>query len=88
MISIDTSRWKPTLQKIFCELAIADQGYDRRIDALEAGFCLSCDIHNYVIEVNSVLCKACGYCKEVCILEVFQYSYAFNLSGYQRQCLW
>jgi NAD-dependent dihydropyrimidine dehydrogenase PreA subunit len=33
-------------------------------------------------EVNAVLCKECGYCREVCPQEVFEQSSSLNSSGY------
>jgi formate dehydrogenase (NADP+) beta subunit len=61
---------------------LAEKGYDRETAMREACRCLSCDLRDYGIEVNSLLCKDCGYCKEVCTLGVFQTSDAFNPAGY------
>ena len=34
-------------------------------------------------EVNSALCKECGYCCEVCEQDVFENSEMFNQAGYR-----
>jgi NAD-dependent dihydropyrimidine dehydrogenase PreA subunit len=34
-------------------------------------------------EINSALCKECGYCCEVCEKEVFENSGLFNTAGYR-----
>jgi NAD-dependent dihydropyrimidine dehydrogenase PreA subunit len=60
-----------------------EQGYDDLAAVREAGRCLSCDLRHYHVEVNSLACKECGYCKEVCILDVFRVSGSFNPSGYK-----
>jgi NAD-dependent dihydropyrimidine dehydrogenase PreA subunit len=62
--------------------SVTEQGYDRETAMKEARRCLSCDLRDYSVEVNSLLCKDCGYCKEVCTLGVFQKSDTFNPSGY------
>ncbi len=73
---------KAVLESRLCGFAYTENGYDMKSAMGEARRCLSCDMRYYSIEVNSVLCKACGYCKEVCTLELFQHSDAFNPSGY------
>lgn len=73
---------KASLEKRLCGFGLTEKGYDREAATSEACRCLSCDMRDYSIEVNSVLCKDCGYCKEVCTLGVFQQSDAFNPSGY------
>lgn len=72
-----------SLQDRLCGFGITEQGYDRETAIGEACRCLSCDLRDYHVEVNAALCKDCGYCKEVCILKVFEQSEAFNPSGYQ-----
>ena len=37
----------------------------------------------FQVDVNSSLCKECGYCKEVCPSKVFETSGILNTSGYQ-----
>ncbi|WP_347489981.1 4Fe-4S dicluster domain-containing protein [Desulfoscipio sp. XC116] len=36
----------------------------------------------YIVEVNTAVCKGCGYCKEVCVQKVFETSEKFNTLGY------
>ena len=35
-------------------------------------------------EVNPVFCKACGYCREVCPVQVFEPSDQLNIHGYNN----
>lgn len=49
----------------------------------EARRCLSCDLRSFEVAVDGLLCKDCGYCAEVCGLEVFSRSAEFNPSGYR-----
>ena len=62
--------------------SLSEKGYDRRAAIFEARRCLACDLRDYTVEVNSRLCKGCGYCKEVCPQGLFQVSNSFNPSGY------
>jgi len=72
-----------TLEERLGSFILTEKGYDRETARREACRCLSCDMRDYSVEVNAVLCKDCGYCKEVCILGVFQQSEIFNPSGYK-----
>ena len=63
--------------------ALVEEAYDQETAMLEAGRCLSCDLLVYDVHVDSTLCKDCGYCKEVCGLDVFARSDDFNASGYR-----
>jgi len=49
----------------------------------EAGRCLSCDLREFDVTVNEAACKDCGYCREVCGLEIFERSDRFNPGGYR-----
>ena len=51
--------------------------------AAEASRCLSCDLTDYEVTVSELLCKDCGYCREVCSLGVFEQSVSFNPAGYR-----
>ena len=51
--------------------------------AAEANRCLQCDARRFQITVNPEHCKECGYCAEVCGMEVFQKSKGFNSRGYR-----
>ena len=63
--------------------ALVEQAYDRDTAMREAGRCLSCDLLAYGVQVDAALCKDCGYCKQVCGLDVFKRSDEFNASGYR-----
>ena len=51
--------------------------------AAEAGRCLECDARNFEVVVNTASCKECGYCAEVCSMEVFGPAAGFNARGYR-----
>lgn len=63
--------------------SLVEQAYDRPTATHEAMRCLSCDLREFDVEVNPAVCKDCGYCREVCRLEVFKRSEQFNASGYR-----
>jgi formate dehydrogenase beta subunit len=63
--------------------ALVEHAYDKETAMHEAGRCLSCDLLAYDVHVDAALCKDCGYCKEVCALDVFTRSDDFNASGYR-----
>jgi NADPH-dependent glutamate synthase beta subunit-like oxidoreductase/NAD-dependent dihydropyrimidine dehydrogenase PreA subunit len=63
--------------------ALVEAAYDTQTAIDEASRCLSCDLLAYDVNVNAALCKDCGYCKEVCGLDVFARSDDFNTSGYR-----
>ena len=60
-----------------------ETGYSEGTAVDEALRCLACDARQFTVEVNPDLCKECGYCKEVCSLNVFSPSDTFNPSGYR-----
>ncbi|HWI82989.1 FAD-dependent oxidoreductase [Ramlibacter sp.] len=63
--------------------AVVEQAYDTDSAMREASRCLSCDQRAFAVAVDPVLCKDCGYCREVCAPGVFTRSEQFNASGYQ-----
>lgn len=63
--------------------APVELGYSARTAIQEALRCLGCDVRRFTVEVNPALCKECGYCREVCSLNVFAPSETFNPSGYR-----
>ncbi|MFP3999960.1 MAG: FAD-dependent oxidoreductase [Desulfobacterales bacterium] len=65
------------------EFSLTEKGYGRDTAMKEARRCLSCDLRDYTVEVDFVLCKDCGYCKEVCTLGVFQRLDKYNPAGYR-----
>jgi formate dehydrogenase (NADP+) beta subunit len=66
--------------KGFC---VVESGYDEETAATEAERCLACDIRQYTVEVNPLICKECGYCREMCPADIFGTSDTFNASGYK-----
>lgn len=58
-------------------------GYSKEAAVGEALRCLACDVREFIVEVNPFLCKECGYCREVCSLNVFAASGTFNPGGYR-----
>lgn len=62
---------------------LVECGYDGAAAIHEAARCLSCDLRSYEVTVNAVLCKECGYCREMCSLDIFETSDAFNPGGYK-----
>jgi NADPH-dependent glutamate synthase beta subunit-like oxidoreductase/NAD-dependent dihydropyrimidine dehydrogenase PreA subunit len=63
--------------------ALVEESYDKGTAMHEAGRCLSCDLLAYDVRVDAARCKDCGYCKEVCGLDVFTRSDDFNSGGYR-----
>ncbi|MHB8771290.1 MAG: FAD-dependent oxidoreductase [Syntrophales bacterium] len=62
---------------------LVEFGYDEETASREAGRCLACDIRQYTVEVNPVVCKECGYCMEMCGMEIFAPSESFNAAGFK-----
>ncbi len=60
-----------------------EQPYTRLEAMHEAQRCLSCDLHAFEVRIDAIACKDCGYCSEVCALDVFARSDTFNASGYR-----
>jgi NADPH-dependent glutamate synthase beta subunit-like oxidoreductase len=63
--------------------SLVEAGYDSQTAVAEAKRCLACDNRQYTVEVNPVICKECGYCREMCHLDIFATSESFNASGYK-----
>jgi NADPH-dependent glutamate synthase beta subunit-like oxidoreductase/NAD-dependent dihydropyrimidine dehydrogenase PreA subunit len=63
--------------------ALVEEAYARETAIREAKRCLSCDLLAYAVQVDAARCKDCGYCKDVCGLDVFTRSDEFNASGYR-----
>ncbi len=58
-------------------------GYSPETAVDEALRCLACDVRQFTVEVDPLACKECGYCREVCSLNVFSPSDTFNPAGYR-----
>jgi formate dehydrogenase beta subunit len=53
--------------------------------AAESNRCLDCDARKFEVTVNTDYCKECGYCAEVCGMEVFGAADFFNPKGYRPE---
>lgn len=63
--------------------APVETGYTVETAVDEAFRCLACDARRFTVEVNPLACKECGYCSEVCSLNVFAPSDTYNPAGYR-----
>ena len=57
---------------------------DEQIKA-ETHRCLDCDARKFEVVLNTENCKECGYCAEVCGMEVFAPADYFNAKGYRPE---
>jgi NADPH-dependent glutamate synthase beta subunit-like oxidoreductase len=57
--------------------------YGSKAAMAEAVRCLSCDLCDFDVTINALICKDCGYCREVCSLGIFEQSPDFNPYGYR-----
>ncbi|MBW1942205.1 MAG: 4Fe-4S ferredoxin [Deltaproteobacteria bacterium] len=46
---------------------------------------MNCDARKFEVELNVENCKECGYCAEVCGMEVFGPADFFNAKGYRPE---
>lgn len=53
--------------------------------AAETSRCLDCDARKFEVILNTEHCKECGYCAEVCGMEVFGPAEFFNAKGYKPE---
>jgi len=65
------------------DFEIVEKALDPETAVREASRCLSCDLREFDVTVNETACKDCGYCREVCGLEIFARSDHFNPGGYR-----
>lgn len=65
------------------DIEIVERALDPDTAMREAGRCLSCDLREFDVTINEAACKDCGYCREVCGLEIFTRSDHFNPGGYR-----
>jgi len=60
-----------------------ERAYSGKAAVAEASRCLCCDLRDFDVVINDLICKDCGYCKEVCSFDIFTQSEDFNPSGYK-----
>lgn len=65
------------------DFEIVEKALDPETAVREASRCLSCDLREFDVTVNEAACKDCGYCREVCGLQIFTRSDHFNPGGYR-----
>jgi len=51
----------------------------------ETSRCLNCDARRFEVVLNTEYCKECGYCAEVCGMNVFGPADFFNAKGYRPE---
>lgn len=60
-----------------------EKGYTEFEAIREASRCLECDARKFEVVLNTSFCKECGYCAEVCKMQVFGPAAGFNSKGYK-----
>lgn len=60
-----------------------ERGLSEEQAIAEAKRCLDCDARTFEVVVYPENCKECGYCEEVCGLDVFGPADSFNARGYR-----
>ncbi len=58
-----------------------ESGLEEAAAVAEAGRCLACDARRFLPRVDPALCKGCGYCREICGLDVFRVADGFTGAG-------
>lgn len=66
-----------------CSFVSVELGLTDEMAIKEAGRCKSCDARQFDIKVHGEGCKECGYCIEVCGLDVFGLAEESNKRGYK-----
>jgi len=66
-----------------CNFRPVEMGISEELAIQEAERCRSCDARQFEVLVHGEGCKECGYCIEVCGLEVFNVTDKFNKRGYR-----
>ena len=72
--------WERTAGFDQVELGLTDE----QISA-ETNRCLDCDARQFEVILNTENCKECGYCAEVCNMQVFGPADYFNAKGYRPE---
>jgi formate dehydrogenase beta subunit len=74
---------KIALKKRRATFDSVERAYSGKAAAAEASRCLSCDLRDFDVIINDLICKDCGYCREVCGYDIFKQSDEFNPGGYR-----
>ena len=72
--------WERTAGFDQVELGLTDEQI-----AAETKRCLNCDARQFEVVLNTEHCKECGYCAEVCGMQVFGPADYFNAKGYRPE---
>ncbi len=72
----------PALERIK-NFSLSELGISKEDALYEAGRCLACDLRRWEVQINPNFCKECGYCKEICTLDIFATGHGYNSSGYR-----
>ena len=72
--------WERTSGFDQVELGLTDEQI-----AAETQRCLHCDARQFEVVLNAENCKECGYCAEVCGMNVFGPADYFNAKGYRPE---
>jgi NADPH-dependent glutamate synthase beta subunit-like oxidoreductase len=72
--------WQRTAGFDQVELGLSDEQI-----AAETRRCLDCDARQFEVVLNTENCKECGYCAEVCGMQVFGPADYFNTKGYRPE---
>jgi len=72
--------WQRTTGFDQVELGLTDEQI-----AAETQRCLHCDARQFEVVLNTESCKECGYCAEVCGMNVFGPADYFNAKGYRPE---
>ena len=74
---------KIALKKRRATFDSVERAYTGKAAASEASRCLCCDLRDFDVVINDLICKDCGYCREVCGYDIFKQSEDFNPGGYR-----
>ena len=62
-----------------------ERGFTDEQIAAETNRCLNCDARKFEVVLRTEYCKECGYCAEVCGVNIFAPAEFYNAKGYRPQ---